>query len=592
MGRPTKIEGNPEHPASLGATDLFAQASILGLYDPDRVADADAAGRDPAVERVPRRHPRRRRRKRASAGRRAPDPHRDGDLADAGAQIAELLAGFPAAKWHQYEPRGRDNVRAGAQLAFGAVLDTQLPLRQGATSSCRSTPTSWRRPGRGALHARLRGRPARPRRAERMNRLYVVESTPTNTGAKADHRLPLRAGEVEALRARAGARARRAGRAAGAVGAAPRRRDRWIAARASDLQAHRGASLVIAGDEQPRRGPRARARHERGARQRRRRRWSTPSRSSRMPVEPARSRCASWSPTWTRGKVDACSSSSAATRSTTPRPTSTFGDALDKVGARGPPRPLRRRDVGACATGTCRRRTTSRRGATRAPSTARSRSSSRSSRRSTAASRRTRCSAALSQSAGRTRGYDIVRDYWQRAAAARGRAATSRPFWRQVAARRRGRRHDALHAEARVAARDVSRRPIGAPAPRRHRRPRDRLPARPDGLRRPLREQRLAAGAAEAAHQADLGQRGRTSARATAEPPRRRVTSDVVELALGGRTVAGAGVGRAGPAPTTRSRCTLGYGRTRAGRVGNGVGFNAYALRTSAAPWFGDGRRA
>ena len=47
-GRPVKVEGNPDHPASLGGSDVFLQASVLDLYDPDRCKTVARAG-DPAT---------------------------------------------------------------------------------------------------------------------------------------------------------------------------------------------------------------------------------------------------------------------------------------------------------------------------------------------------------------------------------------------------------------------------------------------------------------------------------------------------------------------------------------------------------------
>ena len=123
-GRPTKIEGNPNHPASLGATDAFAQASILTLYDPDRSQVVKNAGRistwsafftavndDLEAERVV-----------GGGGLRILTETITSPAL--GNQLRQLLARFPDAKWHQYEPVNLDNVHAGARLAFGAVVDT------------------------------------------------------------------------------------------------------------------------------------------------------------------------------------------------------------------------------------------------------------------------------------------------------------------------------------------------------------------------------------------------------------------------------------------------------------------------------------
>src|SRR5215469_6484674 len=118
MGRPTKIEGNPDHPGSLGATDVFAQASVLGLYDPDRsravIHDGrvgswsvfqDALATALAGEKG-----------NGGAGVRL----LTGTLTSPtlGDQINAFLKAYPSAKWVQYESVTRDNVLAGAKLAF------------------------------------------------------------------------------------------------------------------------------------------------------------------------------------------------------------------------------------------------------------------------------------------------------------------------------------------------------------------------------------------------------------------------------------------------------------------------------------------
>jgi molybdopterin-containing oxidoreductase family iron-sulfur binding subunit len=124
-GRPTKIEGNPLHPGSLGASDVFAQAAILGLYDPDRAQTLTNLGDIRPWPAFPRRDQRRAGGAAAAAGRRHPPPHRVGDSPTLAAQIRELLQRFPSAKWHQWDPASRDNARAGAKLAFGEFVDAQ-----------------------------------------------------------------------------------------------------------------------------------------------------------------------------------------------------------------------------------------------------------------------------------------------------------------------------------------------------------------------------------------------------------------------------------------------------------------------------------
>ncbi len=197
MGRPTKIEGNPEHPASLGATDAAAQAEVLTLYDPDRSQTLTYQGdiRPWSTFVAALRSALGAQRARRGAGLRILTETVTSPTL--GSQLAAILRAFPEARWHQWEPAGRDPARAGARLAFGEYVDTHYRLEN--ANVIISLDADFLGGGPGHLRYVHDFAARRRPNALRMNRLYVVESTLTTTGAKADHRVAVAAREVEAV---------------------------------------------------------------------------------------------------------------------------------------------------------------------------------------------------------------------------------------------------------------------------------------------------------------------------------------------------------------------------------------------------------
>jgi len=249
-GRPTKIEGNPEHPTSQGATDIWAQASVLDLYDPDRSKVVAKRGRISTYANFLEEF-------RAAIG--AERPRRGAGIRvlststsspTLATQMRAMRQTFPDARWYQYEPINEDSALAGAQLAFGRPVHSVYRFSEADVILSLDADFLLTMSGRvqyGREFARRR-RPSPEQQGERaMNRFYMVESTPTNTGAKADHRLPLRAGEVEGFARQVAARLGvNVPQAEG--GTVP---EAWIEALVADLGAARGRSLIIPGYNQP-----------------------------------------------------------------------------------------------------------------------------------------------------------------------------------------------------------------------------------------------------------------------------------------------------------------------------------------------------
>ncbi len=227
-GRPTKIEGNPDHPATLGRSSVHMQAALLTLYDPHRSQTLMKSGSPAtwgdflgalAV-------PSGRWKERGGAGlrlltRRIGSP-------TLRAQIARLLAKYPQAKWHEHDP------------AFPrSPMPGQLHLDRAEVIVSVDADLF----GPGAMNARVALDFAKKRRAEdgAINRLYVVETMPSLTGAMADHRRAMSPVEIADF----------VQRLVAAVRNPLKETDAWIAAASRDLIAHRGRSVVVAGDFQP-----------------------------------------------------------------------------------------------------------------------------------------------------------------------------------------------------------------------------------------------------------------------------------------------------------------------------------------------------
>ena len=263
-GRPSKIEGNPEHPVSMGGSDIFSQASVLGLYDPDRNQNnlfqgeirswpAFLGGMRSALASLS-----------ATQGAGLRILTQTVSSPTLTAQIRALLQRFPGAKWYQWDPVNHDNARAAAQIAFGRYVETQYRLIDadvvvsldanflasefpGFTKYAREF-ASRRRPEKDVSARPFTTVNNAPLPNRAINRLYVIESTPTNTGAKADHRVGVKFSDVEKY---ARILATALGISAGGGNANSDYDGRVLAAMAKDLQSHRGASVIIVGDEQP-----------------------------------------------------------------------------------------------------------------------------------------------------------------------------------------------------------------------------------------------------------------------------------------------------------------------------------------------------
>jgi molybdopterin-containing oxidoreductase family iron-sulfur binding subunit len=242
-GRPTKIEGNPEHPFTKGSTTSFDQAAILSLYDDTRAREIKEHGHGRSWKQLCR----------AIAGR------TETLKSDGGAKLAflvepsgsplvasmqkRLTAAFPKARFYAHTPLSLDDSYEGARIAFGRPLETQLDLTKAkvVVSLDADFLGGW-----PLWIAQQRQWAERRAPGNDMSRLYVAESMLSCTGMMSDHRLRSRSSDLAKI-----AGALHAAVSGGNADAGDAKATAWVKAVAKDLLASGGEAAVVVGHGQP-----------------------------------------------------------------------------------------------------------------------------------------------------------------------------------------------------------------------------------------------------------------------------------------------------------------------------------------------------
>lgn len=246
-GRPIKLEGNPDHPDSLGSSDAFVQAEMLNLYDPDRLAvvtkDGQVSTLDEMLVAL--------RAALATQGANRGAGVRILTETTSSPTMARMVGAvqkqFPAAQWVRFDSVSRDQADEGTRLAFGEPLNVSYDLSKADVILSLDADLF----GGGPLSVRMTrdftGRRTVKGTKVDLNRLYAIEGTPTLTGAVADHRLAVKPSEVDALTRALATRLGVPGVSSNLPASVPAK---WLDALVRDLRRAGNRAVVIPGTHQ------------------------------------------------------------------------------------------------------------------------------------------------------------------------------------------------------------------------------------------------------------------------------------------------------------------------------------------------------